>query len=358
MEKTQQLIYQLVGIPGLSGYEGAIHTHLSELWAPLTDELSTSKLGSLHGLCKGHGQSPRPSILIATHMDTIGLMVTAIEDGLLRVTKIGGVDERTLPGLTVNVHTHDGSLPGLISLPPTHTMPKDQRDKTVDLEYLLVDTGLSAKEVAAKVQIGDLVTYALEPIDLSDGYHTAPGLDNRASVAILTETLELLSSRKHAWDVWAVATVQEEVGLVGAATSGYQLNPDLAVVVDVTFGSGPGSPSHETIDMDKGPSFDLGPSTHPKLYQAFIDYAKSQEISFNRYGYPRGSGTDADKLQLAAEGIPTMIVSIPIKYMHTPVEVVQIRDVQRIARLLSGFIENLDEDFIDALKWDLEREDS
>lgn len=356
MEKTKTLITELVAVPGLSAYEDQIREHLAERWQPLTDELSTSKLGSLHALKKGQGKEPRPSILIATHMDTIGMMVSAIEDGLLRITKIGGIDNRTLPGLTVNVHTREGILPGVVILPPSHTLPESQKSVTLEMEYLFIDTGLLPKEVNQKVQIGDLVTFALEAQDMGDGYISAPGLDNRACVAILTETLELLQTRLHDWDIWAVATVQEEVGLKGATTSGFDLQPDLGLVMDVTFGSGPGAPGHETIDMDKGPSFDLGPSTHPKLYQAFIDHAKSQEIPFNRYGYPRGSGTDADGLQLAAEGIPTMVVSLPLRYMHTPVEVIQVRDIQRIARLVAGFIEKLDENFMDTLKWDDESE--
>ncbi len=356
MKKTKTLITELVAVPGLSAYEDQIREYLSERWQPLTDERTASKLGSLHGLKKGTGIEPRRSILIATHMDTIGMMVTSVENGLLRISKIGGIDNRTLPGLTVNVHTQEGVLPGVIALPPAHTLPESQHDVTVEMEYLWVDVGLLPGDVGKKVEIGDLVTFALEPQDLGDGYFSSPGLDNRSCVAILTETLELLQTRLHQWDVWAVATVQEEVGLVGAGTSAFAIRPDIAVVMDVTFGSGPGAPSHETMEMDKGPSFDLGPSTHPRLYQAFVDYAQSQEISFHRYGYPRGSGTDADKLQLAAEGIPTMVVSLPLRYMHTPVEVIQLRDIQRIARLVAGFIEQLNENFMDALRWDDESE--
>jgi endoglucanase len=349
MEKTITLLKDLVGVPGLSGYESAIHEHLRTLWQPLTDELQTSPMGSLHALKRGSGPEPRRSILIATHMDTIGLMVSAVEDGLLRVTKVGGIDARVMPGLTVTVHAAGGELPGLVVMPPAHTLPTDVRAGTLPLEYLFVDTGLLPPQVNKQVQIGDLVTFSLPAMDLGDGTISAPGLDNRASVAVLTETLQSLQRRKHEWDVWATATVQEEVGLVGGATSGYALRPDLAVVIDVTFGSGPGAPGHETMEMDKGPSFDLGPSTHPALYQAFIAHARAQEIPFHRYAYARGSGTDADKLQLAAEGILTMVVSVPIRYMHTPVESVQVRDIQRSARLLAGFIEGLDADFLDNL---------
>lgn len=353
-KKTSALLQSLTSVPGLSGHEHRIREHLAKLWQPLTDELRTSPLGSLHGLKKGAGAAPHRSIMIATHMDAIGLMVAAIEDGFLRVTKIGGIDNRILPGLTVTIHTASGEIPGLVILPPAHTLPDNQQGKTVDLNHLLVDTGLLPPEVDRKVQIGDLVTFDLPAIDLGNGYISAPAMDNRASVAVLTEALQILQKRKHSFDLWAAATVQEEVGLYGAATSGFDLHPNLAIVIDVTFGAGPGSPGHETIEMDKGPSFDIGPSTHPKLYEAFIEFAEKHEVPFNRYAYPRGSGTDADKLQIAAEGVITMILSIPIRYMHTPVEMVQVRDIQRAARLVAGFIEELNHDFLETLTWDEE----
>ncbi len=354
MEKTKTLIKALTAVPGLSGHESQIRAHLSELWGPLTDELQTSPLGSLHGLKSGTGPEPRPSILIATHMDTIGLMVSGIEEGLLRATQIGGIDNRVLPGLTVTVHSQDGDLPGLVVMPPQHTLPDNQRNKTVELDYLLIDTGLLPAEVNRKVQIGDLVTFSLEPMDLGDGYITAPAMDNRVSVAVLTEALQILQTRKHRWDVWAAATVQEEITMFGAATTGFGLRPTLAIVIDVTFGAAPGSPGYETVEMDKGPSFDIGPSTHPKLYQSFIDYANRMEIPFNRYAYPGGSGTDADSLQVSAEGVITMVISVPIRYMHTPVETVQLRDIQRTARLVAGFIEQLDDDTLKSLYLDEE----
>jgi endoglucanase len=156
--------------------------------------------------------------------------------------------------------------------------------------------------------------------------------------------------------VWAAATVQEEVSLWGAQTSGFSIRPTLAVVVDVNFASGPGSPEHLTFGMDKGPTFDFGSTTHPKLYEEFEKIADQHEIPYQRCVYPRSSGTDAEKLQLVAEGIPTMIIGIPLRYMHTPVEMVQIKDIQRAARLLAVFIEALDENFMARLRWDEESE--
>jgi endoglucanase len=289
-------------------------------------------------------------------MDQIGLMVTEIKAGLLRVTGVGGVDQRTLPGLTVTVHTQTGDLPGVVVLPPGHTLPEDLAGKGIPVKYLWVDTGLPEKQVNDKVRLGDLVSFSLPLQDMGSGYLTSPSIDNRAAVAALTETLKMLQNRQVGWDVWAAGTVQEEETLWGAQTSGFDLRPTLAVVVDVNFASGPGSPAHETYPMDKGPTFDFGPTTHQKLYESFEKLAKQHEIPYQRCVYPRSSGTDAERLQLVAEGIPTMIVGIPIRYMHTPVEMVQVKDIQRAARLLAVFIEQLDETFLDSLRWDEESE--
>jgi endoglucanase len=354
MNETINLVKDLVKVPGLSGHEKPIRQHLAKIWEPLTDDIRFSKLGSVHGLRKATKEGQGHSILIATHMDQIGLMVTKIEAGLLGVTGVGYPDQRTLPGLAVTVHTKEEDLPGVVVLPPNHTLPEDISNKSVPMNHLWVDTGLAEKQVKEKVSLGDLISFTLPPQEMGDGYLTSPGLDNRASVAALTETLKMLQSRQFSWDVWAAATVQEEYSLAGAYTSGFDIRPTLAVVVDVNFGSGPGSPSHLTFEMDKGPTFDIGPVIHPKLYEAFEKVANQHEIPYQRCVFPRLSGTDADALQLVAEGIPTMLIGLPMRYMHTPVEMLQVRDIQRVARLLAVFIEQLDEQFMAALRWDEE----
>ena len=141
------------------------------------------------------------------------------------------------------------------------------------------------------------------------------------------------------------------------ATSGYALRPTIGVVVDVTFAKSPGSPAHQTFEMNKGPTFDWGPNTHPQLFKSFEKLAKDLEYPFQHSVYSKGSGTDAMTLQLAGEGIPLMILGIPLRYMHTPVEMIQVKDVERTARLLADFISNLDEDFMETLKWDAEKEE-
>lgn len=351
MTELTDFLKKLISIPGLSGYELPALSLIQEAWQPLVDELSISRLGSLHGFRHGKGLATRPSILIATHMDAIGLMVNGIEDGLLRVTSIGGLDPRVLPGALVTVHGRQ-DLPAVIAPPITRLLPSSATEGAVAIEYLLIDTGLLPDEVQRLVRVGDLVSFAQPPLDTGGETLTGHSLDNRASVAALTHCLQLLQSRPHDWDVWAVATTQEEVGVKGAYTSAFQLHPALAVAIDVTFGSGPGSPNHKTFPLGKGPTLLWGPDAHPALHNEFKTLAERLEIPYAVEVAPRHSGTDGFATQVTAEGIPTMVVSIPLRYMHTPVEMVAIKDITRTGRLLAEFIAQLDQEFMERLKWD------
>ena len=229
---------------GLSGHESAVANLIEQKWTPLVDVVSRSKLGSIHGLKNGSAsdQSPRPSVLIATHMDAIGLMVSRIVDGFIYVTNIGGVDSRVLPGTPVLVHASGSAeeLDAVIAMPPADLLP-DGESAAIALKYLVVDTGLTPREVSKRVRIGDRVAFHTEPVEMAGGYISGHTLDNRASVAALTICLEELQAKSHIWDVWALASVQEEVSFGGAFTSTFQLRPTIAVAVDMTFGKGTGS---------------------------------------------------------------------------------------------------------------------
>jgi len=342
---------KLVTAPGLSGHEAPIRKIIEEAWLPLTDELSVSRLGSLHGLRRGTASEPRQSVLLAAHMDAIGLMVAGINDGFLRVTQVGGVDPRILPGQPVIVHGRE-DLPGLVVQPSPRLLPPKYQEDPVPTEYLLVDTGLLPSRVRRLVRLGDLVSFAQLPLETSGETLIGHSLDNRVSIAALTCCLQELQHRPHAWDVWAVATVQEEVTLGGAFTSAFQLKPTLAIAVDVTFASGPGSPEHQTYPLGEGPTLGWGPNIHPALSKAFQELAKRLEIPHVVEAIPENSGTDAIALQVTAEGIPSMIIGIPLRYMHTPVEMVSMKDITRAGRLLAEFITSLDVDFIKKLSWE------
>ena len=320
-------------------------------WQPLTDELSLSRLGSLHGLKRGSAPKPRPSVMVAAHMDAIGLIVTNINGEFLHIAEIGGVDIRVLPGQAVTVHG-TSELPGIIVQPPAHLLPKGASKGAVALKHLLVDVGLSARQVANKVKIGDIISFATPPTEMSGGTLAGHSLDNRASVAALTLCLEELQSRNHAWDVQAVATVQEEVGAQGARTSAFQLRPDLAIAVDVTFAKGPGANNWETFELGSGPTIGWGPVIHPFLYKQFKELAEKLEMPYNTEILPTRTGTDGDVMQMVAEGIPTIVVSFPIRYMHTPVEMVALKDIQRTGHLLAEFIAMLTPDFLEKIVWD------
>ncbi|MFC1936753.1 M42 family metallopeptidase [Chloroflexota bacterium] len=353
MSEILDHLKEMISISGLSGFEKPIRDLIQKTWEPLADEISVSKLGSLHALRRGRGPQPRSSIMVATHMDAIGLIVTKINGEFLHITELGGIDPRVLPGQQVTVHGAQ-DLPGVVVQPSAHTLPDEFQSSPVPLKHLLIDVGFTANQVSKQIKIGDLVSFATEPIELKGDLLAGHSLDNRASVAALTKTLKLLQTRHHDWDVWAVATAQEEETLGGALTSGFDLQPSLGVVIDVTFAKGPGASDYRTSDMDKGPTLAWGPNTHPKLYDRFEKLAKKLEIPVQREVYHRHSGTDAITLQIAGRGIPTMVVCIPLRYMHTPVEMVHLKDVARTGRLLAEFITALDEDTMEQLKWDKE----
>jgi endoglucanase len=344
---------RMISLSGLSGQEGPIREVIADAWRPLVDELDVSRLGSLHGLRRGQGDSAarRLSIMIATHMDGIGLMVTDIHQGLLHITGVGGVDPRILPGQLVTVHARR-DLPAVVVQPPDRLLPAEARGKPVEIKYLLVDTGLLPEEVASLVRPGDLVSFAQPPLELAGESIAGHTLDNRASVAALTYALHELQHVRHTWDVWAVATVQEEVVLGGGYTSTFALRPDIAVAVDVTFARGPGASDYRTHPFGKGVPLGWGANIHPALYRSFKELAESLDIPSRMDVMPGNSGTDAVATQVTAEGIPSMVISIPLRYMHTPVEIVQIKDIRRVGQLLAAFIARLEPDYLDTIRWE------
>ena len=362
MPEITPFLKTLLSVSGLSGYEEPVSKLIEEKWRPLVDELTIDRLGSLRGYKKGFlemsepGMVRHPSIMIATHMDAIGLMVTLIVDGFLHITQIGGIDARILPGTPVIVHATGSGRPeklfGVVVQPPIRALPAGMIDTPVPLQELLVEVGLNAREAALKINIGDLVSFATEPVELSGDVVSGHTLDNRASVAALTVALEHLKIQSHAWDVWAVATVQEETRLGGAYTSAFNLQPDIAVAVDVTFAKGPGANDWSTFPLGKGPTLSYGPNIHTYLFNRFKELAENLEIPFSMELVPRHSGTDTYAMQVTAEGIPTMVVGIPLRYMHTPVEMVAIKDIQRAGRILAEFIAALDIDFLEKITWD------
>ncbi|MDT8381369.1 MAG: M20/M25/M40 family metallo-hydrolase [Brevefilum sp.] len=351
MIDLSEFLKKMLTAPGLSGYESPIREILQEAWAPLTDGLSVSKIGSLHGLKRGQGDTPRRKVMISAHMDAIGMMVTHIQESFIRITEIGGIDHRILPGQPVIVHGRE-ELPGVVVQPPGHLLPESVGDGPVEMKYLLVDVGLGPDELAKKVRVGDIVSYAQMPLELTGEALAGHTLDNRVSVAATTLCLEALQNRVHDWDVWAVASAQEEETLGGAFTSPFDIQPDIAIVIDVCFAKGPGASDWQSLPFGEGVGLGYGPNIHPALYDAFEKKAKELEIPYHRDLMPKMSGTDAMAVQIVAEGIPCAVIGIPLRYMHTPVETVSLKDIRRAGRLMAEFIADLKPDALDHINWE------
>jgi endoglucanase len=343
----------LCAVPGLPGHEAPVRDLLRAAWTPLAHALETDRLGSLWATRRGSGPAPRPRLMLTAHMDAIGLLVTRQEGDFLRVTNLGGVDPRIMPGQLVTVHGRQ-DLPGVVGHPPPHLLPKSGRDHATPLSELVVDTGLPAERLSGLVRVGDVVSLAQPPRDLLNGALAACSLDNRASLAAVTLALHELQTRVHAWDVVAVATVQEEVGPRGAGPAAFALAPDLAIVVDVSFGRDANTRDlpHRSFPLGGGPVLGLGPNIHTGLHAAFKAAAERAEIPYSLEVMWQHSGTDAFAIQVAREGIPTMVVGIPLRNMHTPVEIVALSDITRTGRLLAEFIAGLEAGFLSQLVWD------
>lgn len=349
---------EMLCAPGLSGYEEPIRKVVADAWKDLSDELQVSPLGSLHALKRGEGKDPRPKVMLAAHMDAIGLMVTAVQDGFLRFTQVGGVDPRILPGQMVTVHaTAQGpqnaqELPAMVVMPPQHLQPEEAGTGAIGLPYLLVDTGLRPAEVTELVRVGDLISFAQEPMELTGDTLAGHTLDNRASVAAVTVCLDLLQRRRHLWDVYAVATSQEEVGIIGGFTSPVMIKPDFAIVSDVTFAIGPGWNNPISPKLGKGINITDGANMHPALFAALTRAADAMDLPYQKSFSPGMSGTDAYGIQVAESGIPVVNIGIPLRYMHTPVELVSLKDVRRAGRLMADFISELPADFMQTVTWE------
>lgn len=353
MSDVLPFLKSLISASGLSGHETPVAKLIEEKWRALVDEISLSRVGSVHGFKKGSGKSPRPSVMLAAHIDAIGMMVTKIEDGFLRITNVGGVDIRVLPGALVTIHASSGEdLLAVIAMPPARFLPESEGDGVVAIKHLLADTGLTQRDVEKKVRVGDLVSFANDPMELAGEAISGHSLDNRASVAALTICLEELHRKDHVWDVWAVGTVQEETSYLGGYTSAFHLRPNIAVAVDGTFAKGPGANGWQTHPMGKGVGICMGPNMHPYLHKTLSELADRLEIPWFLDVAPRHSGTDAYPMQTTMEGIPTALVEYPLRYMHTTVETVAVKDLQRVGRLLAEFVVSLEADFVEKIVWE------
>ncbi|MBS1252858.1 MAG: putative aminopeptidase YsdC [Anaerolineales bacterium] len=344
----KQTLKQLTEAAGVSGYEHAVRRLTTELLTPLGDQVRQDAMGNVIALKRGAEPAPG-RIMLASHMDEIGLIVSKLDRGFLRFSQVGGFDPRVLPGQEVIVHGQE-PLPGIIASRPPHVLSTKERKQVTPIHKLFIDIGLPHDRLADLVSVGDLITIKREALELQNGLMASKAVDDRASVAAILAALHDLQTIQHTWDVYAVATVQEEVGLKGAMTSTYNVNPDVGIALDVTFATQPGVKEEESIKLDKGCGIAQGPNIHPKVFHKLVSVAKKYEIPHQIEVPPGATGTDAWAMQVTRAGIPTALISIPIRNMHTSVEMLSFKDVERTGRLLAHFIRELDDGFLETLK--------
>lgn len=344
---TADWLRHITSLPGVPGHEHAAAPEIARVFGLFADRVTRHPIGNVYGWIDGTGVAPRPRALLAAHMDRIGFLVKRVEaGGFLRVTSVGGFDPRTLPGKEVVVHSKP-PMNALFGTKAPHLQARGEAEKVVPLHDLYLDTGRPEAEVRRRVPIGTMVTLRQPPVDLLGGRLAAPGMDDRAGVVTVLRTLALLRDRRPSWDVVGVATVEEEFGTVflGARTASEHVNPQLGIAIDVSHGDMPGAREADTIPLGGGPGITVGSNVHPRVFEGLRATARSLKIPYAVEAYPMSSGTDAMDIQISCEGIPTAVLGIPCRYMHTGVETVEPRDVDRCARLLAGYLADLPADW-------------
>jgi putative aminopeptidase FrvX len=333
---------------GVVGRENQVRELMIKLMKPHADEIATDKLENVIAI--KHGKAKSPKIMIAAHMDEVGLMVKTInKDGFLQFTKMGGIDDRILLAQKVMVHTKKGSFPGVIGSKPPHIQKKDERKKIINFDDLFIDIGADGKDDAVNkgVSIGDSISFDVKYTALGNDIVMGKAFDNRAGCAAMVETLKLLEETD--WSVCAVGTVQEEVGLRGAAAAAFGVDPDVAIALDVTVaGDVPGVREFDTsVKMGKGPALtisDSGLITHPKVLRWLLDTAEEHIIPIQLESGLPGS-TDAARISITRQGIPCGAVSIPTRYIHSPTGVLNLRDVEKAAKLAAAAVKTISKHF-------------
>lgn len=335
------LLKELTEAHGTSGQEDAVREIVRRELSGLC-ELSSDTMGNLIAFKKGSGSGRK--LLLAAHMDEIGFVVKYIEPaGFLRLNPVGGWDPRTLNSQRVVVRTKNGDLGGVLmpGVKPAHLLNDDEKGKGQKLEDFFVDLGLPVEDVKETVRIGDQVTMD-RGLQQVGKLITSKAMDDRVAVFVMIEALR--AAKSHDVDVYAVATVQEEIGLRGATAAGWSVKPDIAVALDITLANDiPGIPESEQVTkLGAGTAIKFMDSSlicHPKLFAHFRDLAEQHGIPHQIELLPRG-GTDAGGIQRLHGGIPSFTLSIPTRYVHTPNETVHPGDVQASIELLARYIED------------------
>ncbi len=325
---------------GVSGFEHMINEEIAGMMKKYSDDVYIDNSGSV--IAVKHSKNPKARIMLEAHSDEIGLMVKTIDEkGFITFVNIGGVDGRILPGAEVTIHGKK-DIWGVIGAKPPHLQSAGEAEKSIKLKDMAIDTGLSPDKVKENISVGDSISLAAMGGMLLNNTFSGKTIDDRGGVCALLKVMKDIEKEELPCDIYFVAATQEEVGLRGAKTAAYAINPDMAIAIDVCHGITPDN-SYNAFETGSGAVISVGPNIHPKIADKLIELAGKQDIKYNIDVDGGDTGTDAWAIQVSRRGVPTGLLSIPLKYMHTSVETLDMADLETVAELITAFVREVKE---------------
>ncbi|MHC4201935.1 MAG: M42 family metallopeptidase [Planctomycetota bacterium] len=339
-KETLEFLREVMELPSPSGFEQPVQRRIRKYMEGFADGVRTDVHGNVIGVLN---EKAALRVMLAGHADEIGMMITHIDnEGYIYFAAVGGIDAAVLPGLRVHIHSSAGDVLGVIGRKPIHLMEGKDRDQAPKLKDLWIDIGAKdGKDAKKAVAVGDIATVENSFQMLRSGIALSRGFDDRIGAFVVAETLKELSKKKLKVAVYSVATVQEELGLRGARTSAFSVDPHAGIAVDVGFASDyPGGDKKRvgTVNLGDGPILHRGANINPVLGEHLVSVSRKKRIPYQMQAEPRATGTDANAIQVNRGGAAAALVSVPNRYMHTPVELVSLKDVENTVRLLAEAI--------------------
>lgn len=333
--EIKDFLVKMNAVPHVSGYESELAKVISTEFSKFA-EVSVDKFGNV--IARKPGKEGGPKIMFSAHMDEIGMMVSAVCDGgFVKFSRIGGVDWHNILAQEVTIHGREKVF-GVIGIKPPHLTSVADRKKSIALHDMSIDTGYSKEKLEKLVRPGDIITFNQDIVELQNGKLAGKALDNIASIAAMYLAAQNLEHFNHSADIYFVSSAQEEVGGNGAETASYTIKPDIGIAIDVTQGRYPGLPEQDSFELGKGPVIAVGPNINRKLFEELKKTATKNNIPYQVEVCPFGTGTDAYEMQITEGGMITGLLSLPLKYMHSTVETLTIRDIENTGKLISEYI--------------------
>jgi len=342
-KESLTFLQDLVAAPSPSGYEQPAQRLFRSYIKPFV-KVETDVMGNVYGVINGVGKDI-PRVMVVGHSDEIGFQVKYIDDkGFIYFGAIGGVDPQITIGQRVNIHARQGAIPGVVGRKPIHLLEMKDRDSATRTDAQYIDIGaLNKKEAEKVISVGDPITFSVELQSLLGDRVASRGFDDKAGSFVVAEVLRQVAalSKKLSVDLYGVSSVQEEIGLRGGITSAYRVNPDIGICVEVDFATD--QPDVERkhngdVAVGKGPIITRGANINPVLFDLLANTAKEKKIPVQITATPRATGTDANVMQISRAGVATALVKIPLRYMHTPVEVLSLSDLENAAKLIAAVL--------------------